>query len=925
MGPGQDATKEPAHRPDADVASRPMPHLLADAALIGQVGAWVYERSTGLVTWSKELCTALGEPAGAITALDTFVGAFSPEFRSAVAEALDKCITIGTPIDLEVPVLRRSGELEWVRLLARATVDAEGTTIGAYGVLRIAYGERTSLHESEMRLRIAQHVAQIGSWELRLADQTITWSEETYRIFGVTADEFVPTAASILALIHPDDDEAFRAHLDLVHKHELAMDVEHRIVTPSGRVRTIHALAQMVGERGDRNERLVGTVQDVTERRLLEVARRDAGLQLARMTHLYRALSEINKAIAQLPERAVLLDRICEVLVESGGFRMAWIGWHAPHRRVLEPVALYGHHTDYLDQVVVATGAGREATGPSGRAFLEDEPFISNDIQRDPMMIPWRAEALARGFLSSAAFPIHQGGVPVGVVSVYADRADFFQTREITLISEAAANISFALDNQVREEERRLLATSLATQRERLEEAQAVAHVGSWENDLRTGALQWSRETYRIFGQDAGRFQPTFESFLELIHPDDRERISGALTASIDSTQETVVEHRVVLPGGAARVVEERWRVVRDASGKPYRAIGTCVDITERHLAEAATTRLTESLTTTLESITDAFFTVDRSWRFTYLNRHVGEQLRLPMESLTGHTLWEAVPDFANSPTGVALEESMRASVPNTREHFSPRLGQWFEVRAYPSSQGLTVSLRDITDRRQSEAQLRAFALRLQSAQENERAVIARDVHDGLGQSLSVLLLDASRLAGIVSDHPETATLVAEMKALLRSTLEDSRAIARSLHPSALDDLGLTAAIEMHVAQLMRRSPLTISMELAIDDAHVDRAHAAATYRILQETLTNVLRHASATHVTLSLVEDEGMLVAEVIDDGIGIAPSAVRGANSLGMIGMRERAAALDGTVDVAPVAGGGTRVLLRIPLQSRAALGEP
>ena len=925
MGSGPDATKEPAGVPDADVASRPMPHLLADAALIGQVGAWAYDRLTGRVTWSDALCSALGKRAGAVTTLDKLVGAFAPEFRSAVSEALQACITIGTPVDLEVPVLSHSGESEWVRLLGRATMDAEGTATGAYGVLRAAYGERTSLHESETRLRIAQHVAQIGSWELTLADQRITWSEETYRIFGVSAAEFVPTAASIMAVIHPDDREAFQSHLDRVHKREIAMDIEHRIVTPDGRVRTIRALAQPVGERGGASERLVGTVQDVTEKRLLEVARRDAGLQLARMTHLYRALSEINKAIAQLPERAVLLDRICEVLVESGGFRMAWIGWHDAERRLLDPVAVYGHHTDYLDQVVVSSDAGTQATGPGGRAFLEDRPFVCNDVQRDPMMAPWRAEALARGFLANAAFPIHQRNAPVGVLVVYADREDFFQTREITLISEAAANISFALDNQLREEERRRLAINLATQRERLEEAQAVAHVGSWENDLRSGALQWSRETYRIFGQDADQFQPTFQNFLELIHPDDRATIADALAASIDATEETVVEHRVVLPGGATRVVEERWRVVRDAAGKPYRAIGTCVDITERHLAEVATTRLTESLTTTLESITDAFFTVDRSWRFTYLNREVGEQLRLPIESFAGHTLWEAVPDFANSATGVALEESMRAGVPNTREHFSPRLGQWFEVRAYPSSQGLTVSLRDITDRRQSESQLRAFALRLESAQLNERAMIARDVHDGLGQSLSVLLLDASRLAGMVSSEPDTATLVEEMKTLLRSTLEDSRAISRSLHPSALDDLGLTAAIEMHVAQLMRRSPLTISLDLAIDDARVDRAHAAATYRILQETLTNVLRHASATHVTLSLVEDEGMLVAEVIDDGIGIAPSAVRGANSLGMVGMRERAAALDGTVDVAPVAGGGTQVLVRIPLHSRAAQGEP
>jgi PAS domain S-box-containing protein len=136
------------------------------------------------------------------------------------------------------------------------------------------------------------------------------------------------------------------------------------------------------------------------------------------------------------------------------------------------------------------------------------------------------------------------------------------------------------------EQEQRDLARRLEIEHARLVEAQASAKVGSWETDLATMAVVWSEETHRIFQTDARTFQPSHPAFLNLIHPDDRLRVDRAFVASLDEPSTRTIEHRILLPDGSSKTVEERWRTFHDDAGRPIRAAGTCQDITERKMAE---------------------------------------------------------------------------------------------------------------------------------------------------------------------------------------------------------------------------------------------------------------------------------------------------------------------------------------------------
>jgi two-component system sensor histidine kinase UhpB len=222
----------------------------------------------------------------------------------------------------------------------------------------------------------------------------------------------------------------------------------------------------------------------------------------------------------------------------------------------------------------------------------------------------------------------------------------------------------------------------------------------------------------------------------------------------------------------------------------------------------------------------------------------------------------------------------------------------------------------DITARHQATEDLRMLALRLESAQEAVRAAIAREVHDDLGQMLTVLRMDASRLGRLTSGTPEIAGLVKQMTETIDATLETARSVARDLHPTALEDLGLAAAIEMHVERVARRANLESTLELSESDGRIDRSVARAAFRILQESLTNVVRHAESSAVTVRLAVSNSELELEVTDNGRGIAEDALSRQGSFGLLSMRERAAAFEGSVTVMAAHPRGTRVLLRMPI---------
>ncbi|MBN1547031.1 MAG: PAS domain S-box protein [Syntrophaceae bacterium] len=239
----------------------------------------------------------------------------------------------------------------------------------------------------------------------------------------------------------------------------------------------------------------------------------------------------------------------------------------------------------------------------------------------------------------------------------------------------------------------------------------------------------------------------------------------------------------------------------------------------------------------------------------------------------------------------------------------------------------IVVTYEDITEQKKaqqeletSREQLRNLSLHLQSIREEERTRIAREIHDELGQSLTALKMDISWLGNrIAVTNPPLQKKTGYMSKLIDSTIDTVHRISSDLRPGLLDDLGLVAAIEWQTQDFQRRCGLPCRAELSIEDEGIDRQLATAVFRILQETLTNVIRHADASEVTVRLFEKNAALVLEVADNGRGVTRAQIEDPRSFGLIGMRERVHPWGGSVAIEGKENQGTQVTVTVPLQER------
>jgi len=235
---------------------------------------------------------------------------------------------------------------------------------------------------------------------------------------------------------------------------------------------------------------------------------------------------------------------------------------------------------------------------------------------------------------------------------------------------------------------------------------------------------------------------------------------------------------------------------------------------------------------------------------------------------------------------------------------------------------GLVVVFRDMTAQKQTEEalrrsreELRALAARLQAAHEAERSMLAREIHDELSGSLTALKMDLSLLPDrVAKDRNLFLEKLSSMSGLIDSTLARVHTIVTELRPVVLDKLGLVPAIEWQAREFQHRSGIACETHLPAEEISLDSDRATAVFRILQEALTNVARHANASNVVVDLKREAESLILTVRDNGKGIDEQAIQAPNSLGLLGIRERALSFGGTTEVTALPEGGTRLTVRV-----------
>lgn len=355
--------------------------------------------------------------------------------------------------------------------------------------------------------------------------------------------------------------------------------------------------------------------------------------------------------------------------------------------------------------------------------------------------------------------------------------------------------------------EREKAETTLRQREAVLAQAQAIAHLGSFERDQDTDEERWSPEFYRILGYAPAAFPPSQQLFFERVHRDDLARLRRVAEAAATSIAGYEVEMRIVRPSGEERSVSLRAKLERDGDGVVVRTVGTLYDSTEQKQIEAR------------------------------------------------------------------LDQSRR--------------------------------------------QLRSLAAHLLAVREQERAAVAKDIHDDVGQIVAAVRMDlAAVLRKLGPSHHQQQEHIEHSIGLLGQVIETVQRVMSELRPPVLDGVGLAAAIEWQLGQFQKRTGIHCELVSDVAGEELSPDGNLALFRVAQEALNNVAQHAGASTVEVRLTRVQDWLELEITDNGLGISENDLQDQQAFGILGMRERVQVVGGEIQIGALERGGTKVQVRVPI---------
>ena len=331
---------------------------------------------------------------------------------------------------------------------------------------------------------------------------------------------------------------------------------------------------------------------------------------------------------------------------------------------------------------------------------------------------------------------IDSDGLVLGALCVYDGHERSWSAGNVGVLAELAASV-------VAELELRALAADMARSSAQLELALSAAEIGSFDFDLVSGRLHWDDRLLALFGYDRETFGADWDSFAARVHQDDLPPVQEAIDRAVATGGEFAAEYRIVIPGTGVRWVQARGRILPDLLGRPARLLGAAFDFTELRSTRDRLARL-------LETMSDAFLSLDQTWCFSYVNPEGERMLGRPREELLGRNLWEEFPEAVGTQFQERYEHAVRTQEMVLFEEYFPPLDTWFEVRAWPSPDGLSIYFHDITQRRRAQAE-REAAIR-----DRERAYAAAEAAN---TRLSLLADASTRLAASLEPADVLRTL----------------------------------------------------------------------------------------------------------------------------------------------------------------------
>jgi PAS domain S-box-containing protein len=459
-----------------------------------------------------------------------------------------------------------------------------------------------------------------------------------------------------------------------------------------------------------------------------------------------------------------------------------------------------------------------------------------------------------------------------------------------------------------------------------------------WITDLAENKMIYVSPAYeQIWQRKVEQLYASPEDWIEAIHPEDRDRITNAALAkqSIGKFDEI---YRIIRPDGAVRWIHDRaFPVYNTNSGKLYRVVGIAEDITDRKQVWDALRESEERKSAIMRVALDAIITIDHTGEIIELNSAAEHIFTHNRAKLIGENIIGIIPpslrswfedglaNYFSGKKGPAV--GSRIEMPVLRADNSRFFAEFTVTRIkLKGTPNFTIYIRDVTQRKRAEEELRSLPQRIIKAQETERARVARELHDGVNQIIASAKMRLRNIQDALSTHhPAASEILMRCDRLLANALDENRRIAHDLHPADLNNLGFAEACRNLCNEFKMRANLKIQCRINLSGSDRLPPNIELTlFRIVQEAINNIEKYASASNVKLHVAHQKDSIFLKIQDDGRGFQTSKVKpgkksGRHGLGLANMRERALSLGGTCTVISSPDKGVTISIRIPYETK------
>ena len=495
---------------------------------------------------------------------------------------------------------------------------------------------------------------------------------------------------------------------------------------------------------------------------------------------------------------------------------------------------------------------------------------------------------------------------------------------------------------------RRRSEAQLRESEERLSLAVAGAREGVWDLNLVTGDVIYSPRWKQMLGYEGDEIEPHISAFQRLVHPDDRIRADEAQNSVASGETTFEAEFRILHKEGHYVHVLSRGYPVRSRPGGPVvRIVGTHLDLTDRKLAEAALRESEERLRLAFAGAQEGVWDWNLETGAVLYSPRWIEMLGYEPHEVEPHvSAWERLIHPDDVPLAQRLSRSLEEGAQIYEGEFRLRhkqgqyihvLSRGFPVRRNPGGPVVRIvgthfdltarmEAEQLAERRRAEQARTEWLTRLVFAQEDERRRIAREMHDQFGEQLTALSRRIERLKAAANGGQEMTAAIEALEETARQLDRDVEQLVWELRPTALDDLGVRAALDNYVRNWSQREGITAELHTSgLLDDRLPSDTETTLYRIAQEALTNVARHSQATRADVILERRDAHVVLIIEDNGVGFDPARTGDRLGFGLTGMHERAALVGAQLQIESAPGEGTTVLLRLETPSAARAGQP